>query len=114
MKMFAELKQSVSELSAADRKVLFVEPLIQSFYVFKSYFKKRPLRIVGTLVSYSIMPQSKGIVSGKRDYINQLQTLHTRLGYLGLKIQRNYILINNLRSTHQINEILSEIQCTKN
>jgi hypothetical protein len=112
--MFAELKQSVSELSATDRKVLFVAHLIQSFCVFKSYSKKEPLSIAGTLFSYSITSQSKGVLSGKRDYINQLQTFHTRLGYLGLKLQRNYVLINNIRSTHQINENLSEIQCTKN
>ena len=112
--MFAELKQSVSELSATDRKVLFVSHLIKSFCVFKSYSKNEPLSIVGTLFSCSITSQSKGIVSGKRDYINQLQTFHTRLGYTGLKLQRNYVLINNIRSTRQINKNLSEIQCTKN
>lgn len=112
--MFAELKQCVSELSTADRKVLFVAPLIQSFCVFKSYFKKGPLGIVGILFSYSITSQSKGIVSQKKDYINQLQTFQTRLGYLALKLQRNYVVINNIRTTHQIKEILSEIQYTKN
>ena len=42
-----------------------------------------------------------------------MQTIHTKLGHLILKCQRNYILIKNIGNTHQVNEILIEIQMYK-
>ena len=113
MKIFAELKQAVSVLSAPYKKELFVALVIQPFYFFKSYFKKGALRIVGALVSYRIKYESKGIVFGEKNYIKQMQTINTILSYLISKCQRNYILINKIRSTYQVNEILVEIQMYK-
>ena len=112
MKIFAKLKQAVSALSAAYRKELFAVSVIQPFYFFKSCFQKGPLRI-GALVFYRIKYESKEIVFEKKNYIKQMQTIHTKLGHLILKCQRNYILIKNIGNTHQVNEILIEIQMYK-
>lgn len=110
MKIFAKSNQSDNVLGAAGRKELLVAPLIQTYFLFKSYFKKRPLRIGGALIFNRIKSPSKGIVFEKKKYIKKIKKIHTRLDLLGLKRQANYLLINNIGGTNQADKILIEIQ----